>query len=104
MRIIPLEFTLSSLREVLSWGAQPESSPYTHEEIAHWCDQMFMRFMDVDCDSALDNAISVAASVDCQWDLFLANSYSIEKLSTLDLSKVFLPVEWFQEWLVELNK
>lgn len=102
-RAIPLPHDVTSLRQVLDWGATPEESPYTHQEIAHWCDRMFMAFLDTDCDPQLQKAVRVAADVDCQWDLFLANTYSLPELQKLDFSKVRLPVEWFTDWKTKLQ-
>ena len=101
--MIDLPYTPDSLEQILRWGATPDSSPYTHQEIANWCDQMHIALMDVDCEPEVDQAISLAADVDCQWDLFLANTYNLEELQTLDFSHVRLPVEWFIEWLMELK-
>jgi hypothetical protein len=96
-RLIPLPFTVESLKEILDWGMADEA-PYTHQEIANWCDRMHMQFLDSDDSPALEAAIRVAAGVDCQWDLFLANSYSIDQLQQLDFSTVKLPKEWFEDW------
>lgn len=62
-----------------------------------------MSLLDVDCEPEVDRAVGVAAHVDCQWDLFLANTYKLEELRTLDFSSVRLPVEWFTEWVKELK-
>jgi hypothetical protein len=37
-----------------------------------------------------------------KWDLYLANTYSLEQLRELDLDRVRLPLEWFPEWLAQL--
>lgn len=103
-RHIDLPFGVDSLRKVLEWGTKPEGAPFTHHEIAHWCDRMFMAFLDTDSEPKLAKAVRVAADVDCQWDLFLANSYSVTELQRLDFSKVQLPLEWFSDWLINLNE
>lgn len=103
-KLINLPFTPESLRQVLSWGAMSEGAPHTHQEIAHWCDRMHMALLDVDCEPNVDKAVSVAADVDCQWDLFLVNTYKIEELRALDFSSVRLPVEWFTDWLRKLKE
>ena len=97
-----LPYTRESLQLVLEYGLNSDQK-YTHEEIADWCDKMFCKYLDVDCSDELDHAISVAADVDCQWDLFLANTYSFDELKRMDFSKVKLPIEWFQDWIKELN-
>ena len=102
-RLIPLPFNSNSLRQILSWGTQSDSAPYSHQEIAHWCDRMHMQFLDTDEAPELEAAIRVAADVDCQWDLFLANTYTLSQLRQLDFSVVRLPVDWFVDWLNQLN-
>ena len=101
-RKIDLPMTAASLRTLLEDGKAP-SGQYTHQEIADWCDRLRMRYLDDDSTSGMDTAISVAADVDCQWDLFLANSYSLEELQKMDFSQVSLPKDWFADWLDQLN-
>lgn len=79
-RTIPLPFTKDSLHQVLHWGSLSSDSPFTHQEIARWCDRMHMAHMDVNVAPDMESAIQVAADVDCQWDLFLANTYTLEQL------------------------
>jgi hypothetical protein len=102
-RLIPLPFATESLRQVLDWGAHPDAAPYTHREIAHWCDRMHMQFLDTDEAPDMEAAIRIAADVDCQWDLFLANSYTLDQLRQLDFSAVRLPTEWFLDWQRQLE-
>jgi len=103
-KLIDLPFCTQSLEQILAWGAMSEGSPHTHQEIAHWCDRMHMSLFDVDCEPDVDRAISVAADVDCQWDLFLVNTFKLEELQTLDFASVRLPVEWFTDWLNQLKE
>ncbi|WP_018393255.1 hypothetical protein [Bacillus sp. 37MA] len=49
-------------------------------------------------------AFGIARDIECQWDLFLENTYSSEELQNLDLPKVKLPQDWFIEWLKQLNE
>jgi len=95
---IDLPLTKKSLKVVLSWGANMKYSPYTHQEIANWCDKFHMEGMEKD-----EVAIDIAADVDAQWDLYLVNTYKLEELQGLEFSKVELPVEWFKEWLEKIN-
>jgi hypothetical protein len=97
-----LPFTRESLRQLLDWGAQA-GAQYNHQEIAHWCDRMHMQFLDTDESPELEAAIRIAADVDCQWDLFLANTYSLEQLSQLDFAAVRLPTAWFLDWRRQLS-
>lgn len=102
-KLIPLPFTIESLRTILNWGEHHENSEYTHQQIAHWCDLMHMKYIDTDESPDFDRALSIAADVDCQWDLYLANTYQLKELQELDFSKVKLPIEWFADWLEQLE-
>lgn len=102
-RAIPLPFTPESLHQILAWGLQPVSSPFTHQEIAQWCTRMHAIYLDVDVEPALERAIRVAADVDCQWDLFLANTYTLQQLQSLDFAKVSMPSGWFVDWQNQLQ-
>ena len=62
-----------------------------------------MKFIDTDESPEFNHTISIAADVDCQWDLYLVNTYSISELQSLDFSEVRLPTEWFADWLKQLN-
>lgn len=97
-RSVGLPFSEESLRTVLEWGANPDSAPYTHQEIAHWCDRLHMECFDSD-HTLPDCVISIACDVDCQWDLYLANSYQLDELRHLDFALVRMPTTWFVEWL-----
>lgn len=56
------------------------------------------------CESpAMEAVVDIAADVDCQWMLFLANSYTLEQLQQLDFSSVRLPTEWFLDWQKQLS-
>ena len=100
---IDLPFTIKSMELVLTWGANPSQSPYTHQDITHWCDQFNMAMLDIDTDGAMDLATEIALEIEAQWDMFLGNSYKLEELRKLDFSKIRLPVEWFNNWLKQLN-
>lgn len=100
---IGLPFTIESLRLVLSWGISPNEGGYSHQDIAHWCDRFHMAKFDVETDRPMDIATGVAADVDAQWDMFLANTYKLEELQNLDFGRVNLPVEWFTDWLSQLD-
>jgi hypothetical protein len=56
-----------------------------------------------DLDEKEEKALAVAKDIECQWDLYIVNSFSLKELKTLDQSKVDLPQDWFQKWLEELN-
>ena len=42
--------------------------------------------------------------VDMQWELYLANTYSIEELRSRSFDDEMMPVQWFHEWLNEIEK
>jgi len=48
---------------------------------------------------ALRPLVGVAEDVSVQWELYLANTYTLEQLQSLQFSTDTLPVEWFQGWL-----
>jgi hypothetical protein len=55
--------------------------------------------MDVDAPPPIERLLPLLADVDAQWDLFLANTYSLEELRIQSFEGVRLPTEWFEEWL-----
>jgi hypothetical protein len=103
-KAIDLPFTVESIKAVLTCGASQNDSPYTHQDIAHWCYRFHMVMFDIDTDKAMNVATGVAADVDAQWDMYLSNTYSLEELKTLDFSQERMPVEWFNDWLKQIKK
>ena len=101
---ITLPFTPDSVKQVLEWGATPSRAPATHHDIARWCDRFWTKFMDFDAPPEIERVLPVLADVDCQWDLYLANTYSLEQLRQLDFDKVCLPSQWFTDWLQTLQR
>ena len=102
--MLELPHTPESVLTVLRWGAIPGSSPYTHKEIAEWCDQFWCHFMDVDAPAEIERLLPILADVDVQWDLFLANNYTFDDLRVLNLNDVRLPVAWFEDWLRQAGR
>ena len=100
---IDLPFTVESMKTVLTWGASPIKSSFTHQDVAHWCDRFHMAMFDIDTDKATSVATGVATDVDAQWDMHLANTYSLEDLKNLDFSKERMPAEWFIDWLKQID-
>ena len=100
---IDLPFTVESLHSVLSWGISPTGNDYSDHDITHWCDRFHMANFDVETDRAMDIATGIAADVDAQWNMFLANTYKLEELQSLNFREVNLPVEWFMDWLSQLK-
>ena len=95
-----MPFTRESLITVLAWGAGEQPSTHTHQDIARWCDRLdIMSSSDTPEGDALRPLVAVAEDVSAQWDLHLANTYTLEQLQALQFSDITLPVEWFQDWL-----
>ena len=100
---INLEFTRENAIKLLSWGEEPDDSPYSHKQIAEWCERFWNIYCDVDAPDEIENIMPVLADVETQWDLYLANTYSLEQLQTQNFEEVALPVKWFTDWLREIN-
>ena len=97
-----LEFEIEVLNSLLRDGAS-DAGVHSHYQIADWCLRMSNRFHDDDCEEAFDHALSIAATVECQWDLFVASKYSTKDQQEVDPDKIFLPREWFADWLALLQ-
>ena len=82
--ILPNPVTLPSTREavlrVLARVASPEQYPHSHKKIAEWCDRFWCSYLDVDAPDDIDPLLPILTSVETQWDLYLANTYSISEL------------------------
>jgi hypothetical protein len=101
---IDLPFTRASVELVLRHGADPDSSPYTHKEIAEWCDRFWCRYLDVDAEEEIEQLLPVLTDVETQWDLYLANKHSVEELRSKSFDDERMPSEWFVEWLDQINR
>lgn len=100
---IELEYSNENFLVLLSYGENPEQSPYTHKQIAEWCERFWNKYCDIDAPEYIEKIMPVLADVETQWDLYLANTYSLSELQQLDYESVNLPVEWFKNWSVEAN-
>jgi hypothetical protein len=100
---INLPYSYGSLVVLLSHISINKNN-FSHYDFTQWCDNFTMVFDEVELSPIVENAVIVARDIECQWDLFLVNSYSLEELQNIDLSKVKLPQEWFIEWLEQLNE
>ena len=98
-----MPFTRASVVQMLSWGANPESSPYTHKQIAEWCDHFWCMYLDVDAPPEIENLLPVLADVENQWDLRLANTHTLNELQTKSFETEQMPREWFNDWLRQIN-
>lgn len=101
---IDLPFTRAAAELVLRHGADPDASPYSHKEIAEWCDRFWCQYLDVDAEEEIEQLLPVLTDVETQWDLYLANKYSAEKLCSGSFEDERMPAEWFVEWLDQIRK
>lgn len=100
---IELEYSRKNLLALLSYGGNPDQSPYTHKQISEWCERFWNKYNDVDVSEEIEKVMPILADVETQWDLYLANTYSSSQLQELDFETVRLPVEWFKDWSAEAN-
>ncbi|RMA63352.1 hypothetical protein C8C96_4439 [Acidovorax sp. 100] len=96
---VTLPFTREAALQVLEWGAEPDSSPHSHKQIAEWCDRFWCQYIDADAPPEIEKLLPVLTDVETQWDLYLANTYSLEELRSRSFEGVVLPPEWFKQWL-----
>lgn len=88
-----IPFTREAAIQMLKWGASPESSPYSHKQIAEWCDRFWCQYLEVDADLEIGSLLPILTDVETQWDLYLANTYSIEELQVKDFEHEQMPKE-----------
>lgn len=103
-RAVDLPFTRAAVEVLLRHGADPDPSPYSHKEIAKWYDRFWSQYIDIDADEEIEQLLPVLADVETQWDLYLANKYSIEELRNGSFDDERMPAEWFVEWLDQITK
>jgi hypothetical protein len=95
-------FTPESALQMLAWGASPETSPFSHRQIAEWCDRFWCQYLDVDAEPEIERLLPILTDVETQWDLYLANTYTLEELKAKDFEMEQMPKEWFNDWLRQL--
>ena len=95
---IKLEFSKDNLLLLLSYGQKTNKSPYSHKQIAEWCESFWNKYSDIDAPPEIEKVMPILADVETQWDLYLANTYSSSELKKLDFDSVNLPVDWFKNW------
>ena len=100
---IDLPFNIANARKVIAWGASV-GAPYSHQDIAHWCERFWNIYCDIDdVPPEIGKILPVLADVETQWDLFLANSYSLTELQSINFANIALPKEWFRKWLAKIG-
>ncbi|MGE6614004.1 hypothetical protein ACQKFG_26540 [Peribacillus sp. NPDC076916] len=93
-----------NLKNLLNTVCRKENR-FSQFEFIKWCDNLTMAFEEAEASNEFDEiAFGIARDIECQWDLFLVNTYSLKELQNLDLSKVKLPQDWFIEWLKQLKE
>jgi hypothetical protein len=100
---MPLPYTPEAARLALRWGTNPDSAPYTHKQIAEWCERFWSKYVGVNVTPEIDELLQVLTDVDTQWELFLENSYTQEELRTKSFETVRMPEAWFSAWLQRLE-
>jgi len=101
---IPLQFSPSNFLLLLQHGANPSVSPYSHKKIAEWCDRFWCQYLDVDAPAEIEVILPLLTDVETQWDLYLANTFTMEQLQSNDFENESMPVEWFKDWLDAVGK
>lgn len=96
---IPLPFSVEAALLLLELGCTPEASPYSHKQIAEWCDRYWCEYLDIDAPPEVERLLPLLTDVETQWDLYLVNTFSLEQLRSQSLEQVRLPVAWFEDWL-----
>jgi len=97
---IELEFTKSNFIYLLKEGLSPNSSPFSHEQIAKWCELFWNKYMDIDTSEDIESIMPLLADVETRWDLYLADTKQVKSQS---LNSVFMPTVWFKEWLIQVD-
>lgn len=101
---IPLPFVPSNFVLLLQFGANPSTSPYSHKQIAEWCDKFWCQYLDVDAPAEIEVILPLLTDVETQWDLYLANTFTMEQLRSNGVENERMPVEWFEAWLDDVHK
>ncbi len=105
---INLPFTLANFRALLAEGARPDAR-YTHQQIKDWADRFWGRYTfpvdpRADVPPEIKAVAGLAQEIEAQWDMYLANTYSLQELQSLDFSSIRLPHAWFADWLAQLDQ
>ena len=99
---IDASYTFGNFKKLLETSCNDENK-FSHNDFVKWCDNLTKIFEDEELNEDDFTCFTIARDIECQWDLFLINTYSIEILQSLDLNQVSLPQEWFLDWFNQLN-
>lgn len=103
-RHINVAHTTENLKQLLIQVIN-KNNLFTHEELANWCCNYTDNLRDSNLVRRADiNGFSVAEDIDCQWELNLTNSYTLEQLQLVDKSTIKFPENWFKNWLSKIVK
>ena len=100
---INLEFTRENTIKLLLLGKVPSESPYSHKQIAEWCERFWNKYCEIDAPEEIEKIMPVLADIETQWELFLANTFELTELQNQDFSNVKLPTMWFTNWLNQIS-
>jgi hypothetical protein len=95
MGSISLAFTVENAKSIIASGAA-ESGPYSHAEIANWCERFWNRYADIDTPAEIERIMPILADVESQWDMFVASE--VAKNPRQPPSSIRAPAEWFAKW------
>ena len=89
------ENLITLLNDIIAGGTQ-----HSHQDMVYWVRGFYKYYNELfengeDIDFNLDK---VLVDMDGQWIMWLFNSYSVDQLLELDLSKVKLPKELLIDW------
>lgn len=100
---IQLPFTPEAVEQVLAWGAAPDVAPHSHKQIAEWCDAFWCQYLDSDAPEEIEGLLPILTDVETQWDLYLANTYSLDELRSNSFENEQMPTDWFEDWLMNVR-
>ncbi|MFC5734670.1 hypothetical protein [Cytobacillus gottheilii] len=83
-------------------GAINKPDQYTHQQICHWCEKQYMNYINED-KLGDEKLYGILGDISAQWNLYLANTFSLKELQQLDYSEIKLPIKWFEDWLEDLT-
>lgn len=96
---INLSYAPSTFAQVLRWGLDPAKSPYTHQDIVHWCDNFYCEYLDVEVPPDIKRILPILTEIREQWDMLLDSPIPLTETRAISPSNVHLPAERVHEWL-----
>lgn len=96
---IKLPYAPSTFAQVLRWGIDTATSPFTHQDIVHWCDDFYCEYLDVEAPPDIERILPILTEIREQWDLLLDSPIPLTETRTISPDNVHLPIERFYDWL-----